>query len=215
MTAQDDLTAALRQIVQPVLKSEGYKGSVPNWARVSERGDTAIVQIQKSQMSTGNEVLFTVEYGVVSGPKMAHVRGTWSSFPAKPSLGLADWRARLHAKVCVRLRGMEPCWSVSDESTAHASAEDVAEQLRATALLKLAELLDRRNLIDLLRANGRTASLALVLADDGPGEDLDRALDALDQEAKSAMREDRARNIEELMNWARLAAEKAGEARVD
>ena len=110
----------------------------------------------------------------------------------------------------IRLRGAEPWWSVTNESSALACAQDVADQLKAIAIPKLAELLDRRRLIGFLRSQGRDGFAALLLADEGPSDDLDDTLKVLEAARDQETRWERARNIDELVSWARNRAGEVG-----
>ena len=52
MTAQAPLSEALSQIVAPVLRRHGFKGSGKSWRRRNELGNLAISKVQSSTSST-------------------------------------------------------------------------------------------------------------------------------------------------------------------
>ena len=200
-TAQDALAEAARQHIQPALRAAGYRGSYPTWMRRSERGDWAIVNVQRSTSSTAGELLCIFNYGIVSEPALAFTQESWGKPTLKPSLGHADWNWRLSATVSARSRGGELWWLVKDEASAQESAADMARQLAEVALPKLLHLLDRPNLVELARrAEGGSQTqnkfrLAVLLADNGPGEELDRLLASFESEGNTG-----------VVDWARARA---------
>jgi Domain of unknown function (DUF4304) len=104
------------------------------------------------------------------------------------------WRDRLHATDEVKSRGSEAWWSVRDERSAQAAVENMVEGLTASALPRLAELVNREGLIRSVRQGDlghmKAASaegffdraLALLLADDGPSDELTLLLDGFANE---------------------------------
>jgi Domain of unknown function (DUF4304) len=212
VTAQDELKVAMRTLVGPWLRSRGFKGSGNTWRLKSDRGDFAIVNVQTSQFSTRDELTFAVNMAVAPEPWLS-----WNAFrtypgtdpkyllrpnPSKPRAE-GVWAGRLQPG------GNKPgseWWIVSDESTAIAAANDVILQLDRAGLPWLRRLLDREAITELVRTSdgdgfwcNRYLTLAVLLSDEGPSDDLDQALVAAnDPESPIG-----AHTQDELQAWSR------------
>jgi hypothetical protein len=221
VSAQDALKFVLREVVGPYLRSEGFKGSGATWTLTAPHGDRAVVNVQSSQFSSKSEVRCIVNIAVVPEPWWAwqsvqHGRALPKS--VKESHGL--WRERLQPSTGGDPRGSEGWWSVRDEATARAAAADMVSQLRADAVPRLRRLLDREAIQAAVRAGdlgfitARSSpvffdrALAVLLADQGPSEELDALLARLAEERDEDLR---AFN-ETFVPWlrARAASREAG-----
>lgn len=67
-TAQDQLRAAVREHVVPLLRAHGFKGTFPTWRRTGDRGDVAVVNIQFSSWNTRERAAFHVNLAVAADP---------------------------------------------------------------------------------------------------------------------------------------------------
>ena len=196
MTAQEALRTALRDVVGPVLRRAGYKGSAPTWRRRNDLGDWAVVNVQSSPWSTRDGVRCIVNVAVAPEPHLAWHDHRMHRLPSPhdyrttkvvESDGL--FRHRLEPSGKPEGAG-EQWWEVLDDETARAAADDMVLQLERTGLPKLAQLLDRQGMLaavrehDLgdVRGDGWTRYFleaeAILLADQGPSAALDAALAA-------------------------------------
>ena len=189
-TAQDALKIAIREQLGPALRSEGYRGSGTTWTRQSPRGDFAVVNVQSSSFSSRSEVTCVINLAVAPQPWLAwHAVQLGKPVPKSPKEYDGLWRDRLHATDEVKSRGGEAWWSVRDDSSAQKAVENMVGGLTMTALPRLSELLDREGLIRSVRqgdlghikaASARgffDRALGLLLADDGPSDELALLLD--------------------------------------
>ena len=55
----------LREHIRPLLRAEGFQGSTTTWRRQSERGDWAIVNLQRSRQAGPDGIWFTINLAVV------------------------------------------------------------------------------------------------------------------------------------------------------
>ena len=109
--------------------------------------------------------------------------------PKSPKEHDGLWRDRLHATDEDKARGSEAWWSVRDDPSAQKAVENMVGGLTTTALPCLSKLLDREGLVRSVRqgdlghikaASARgffDRALALLLADDGPSDELSLLLD--------------------------------------
>ena len=183
VTAQEALKAVLKEQVAPVLRSHGYKGSAPTWRRTSERGDVAVVNVQSSSFSSAAEVLCVINTAVAPRPWLdwSEVKFGRPVKSVKESDGL--WRDRVHATDSRVTRGGEPWWGVTDTRSARMTADDMVEQLEATALPTLERLLRREEFVRTVREGdlgfAKSSSLPTffdwalltLLADEPPSEE--------------------------------------------
>jgi hypothetical protein len=192
MTAIEATKVAIRELVGPALRAEGFKGSGSTWNLSSESGDFAVVNVQRSQYNQGSEVRFVVNLAIVPKPWMENRHPEDLGVrPVKEYYGL--WRDRLHPSPSSThsTEGADRWWLVRDSQSADAAATDVVEQLRLTAVPKLRSLLDREILVAELRKGDlgfikgkgnwafRCSGLAILLSDDGPSQELEDVLDEL------------------------------------
>ena len=70
-TLRDSLRAALRDLVGPVARAHGFKGSAPNWRRSTDLGDWAIVNVQSSRYSTREYLRCVINLSVAPEPWLA------------------------------------------------------------------------------------------------------------------------------------------------
>jgi hypothetical protein len=227
--ARDAFRAALRDVVSPVLRTEGFKGSGSTWRLASERGDYAIVNVQSSSGSSAREVLFVINLAVVVAPRWAHALSSATVPRSKvPKEYDGLWRDRLRPSPGVAARRGGEWWSVADALSAREAAEDVVAQLRDGALAKLRWLLDRGNMVSTIRDQDLGffrgshhsvyfhSALAYVLADDGPSEELSELLDHVlldDVEARDDLRRRAETRATWIREWAASRGSEADKAR--
>lgn len=211
MTAQEALKAALRERIQPLLRSHGYKGSLPTWTRKNQAGDVAVVNVQSSSFSSAEEVLCVVNLAVAPKPWLdwSEVRFGKPVKAVKESDGL--WRDRLHATDRRVSRGGEPWWGVRDTLTAGLAADDMAEQLQTTALPLLEGLLDRDQFIKTVRGGdlgfAKSSSLPtyfdwallVLLADKAGSDDFEGLLARVEADDTALASE----HVQRLIAWVR------------
>lgn len=187
--APDALKLALRDGLAPCLRAEGFKGSGTTWVSQTTLGDAAIVNVQSSSSSNRTEVLCVVNLAIAPDPWLDW-RSVQLGKPRSKSLKEHDglWRQRMYPTVSARVRGSEEWWAVRDTQSAELAVHDMVEGLRTSALPRLRELLTRQGLIASVRegdlglikstsAGGFfTRALALLLADQGPSDELSSLL---------------------------------------
>jgi hypothetical protein len=189
VSVTDALKSMLRDVVGPHLRSEGFKGSGTTWTLTAPNDDRSVVNVQSSQFSSKSEVRCIVNVAVVPEPWWA-----WQAFhhgnamPKSPKEYHGLWRQRLQPSTGEQPRGSEVWWSIRDEVTARAAAEDIVSQLRTNAVPLLRRLLDRDAMLAAVRAGDLgfiTAEsspayfdrgLAVLLADEGQSAELDALL---------------------------------------
>lgn len=184
MTAQAALKAALGEVVVPLLRSRGYKGSSPTWTRANALGDVAVVNVQSSSFSTSEELRCVINLAVAPEPWLAFEASQMDKpvpKAVKEYHGLFRDRLEPSAR---DPRGSESWWRVGDARTAKAAAEDMAERLEADGLGRLDDLLDRPTFLDAVRGGDlgmmKAESLpvffdwarAALLADEGSSDEL-------------------------------------------
>ncbi len=205
-TAQQWLHAALRDRVGPALRSRGFKGSAPAWTLTHPSGDRAIVNVQSSDASSSQEVMFTVNTSVI--PRawwrwINHELGTSESRPAKQYHGLC--RQRLNAQL-QQASSRPEWWSVIDEGSAIRACDDVVNQLDHGRLQELQRLLQPGSVLDAARSGrlpGATYDtrgvLAVLLTDKGSSDELDKLLTELETLVDSRLRS----TFWPIMQWCR------------
>jgi Domain of unknown function (DUF4304) len=189
VSAPDDLKSVLRDVVGPYLRSDGFRGSGSTWTLAAPNGDRGVVNVQSSQFGSKSEVRCIVNLAVVPEPWWA-----WQAFhhgnamPKSPKEYHGLWRDRLQPSAGGHSRGSEVWWSIRDEATAHAAAEDMVSQLRTDAVPLLRRLLDRDGMLAAIRAGDLgfitvesspgyfDRALAVLLADEGQSSELDALL---------------------------------------
>jgi hypothetical protein len=213
-TAQDHLRVALRDILAPVLRSNGFKGSGRNFRRTNDHGDWAVVNVQSSSFGTSAEASCAVNLALAPRPWiewLSHLNGHPPPMTVGEQHGL--YRDRL------RPPGVRSdyWWRVDSEATARTAAEEMVELLQSTGLPTLTRLLDREHLLTAVRTcelgdfNGdRWATFckraeALLIAEDGPSQQLTDLLDYVLAHTEPRL----AANAERLAEWVRAQAEQA------
>ena len=187
VTAQIALKTALRDIVGPAAREQGFKGSAPTWRKSNADGDWAVVNVQSSSSSSAAHLRCIINLAVAPAPWLAWERsrlGPGAPKSIDEAMGL--FRDRLHPSGPAE--GVGRWWDVYDEASARAVADDMVAQLTARAWPVLQRLLDRKAFLEQLvtgelggmrRANFEVffaRAEALLLMDAGPSEQLNRAL---------------------------------------
>ena len=189
VAARDDLKSALRDVVGPALRAEGFKGSGAAWYLRTPGGDCALVNVQRSQFGSAADVRCVVNIAVAPEPWLAW-NACWQGveLPKAPKDYDGLWRARCQPSWSDS-GGSETWWAIHDEATAQAAAHDIVFQVTAQAVPVLRRLLDRREMIATVRAGDLgfitaqsspeyfARALAVLLADQGQSRDLDALLD--------------------------------------
>jgi hypothetical protein len=183
VSASSELQKVLRDRVGPALRQWGFAGTAPTWNLKTDRGDMAIVNVQRSNFSPPGQVWFTVNLAIIPEPYWRwQQRASLSRTPKTPKEENGLWRERLRPNspaVTARER-FEPWWAVSDVSSATAAADDVVEGLRERAIPELTRLTDRREMLALVRGPGfNFIPLAVLLSDEGPSNELDSLLEQM------------------------------------
>jgi hypothetical protein len=151
VTAREALDLALREVVGPVCREAGFRGSGRTWRRRNERGDVAVVNVQASFHSSATASLCILNLAVVPEPWLdwyATVLGRPRPRSVSEAWGL--WHDRLHARGGPA--GVETWWEVHDRDDARRAVVDMAEQLEHDALPRLVGMLDRDELLRALAA---------------------------------------------------------------
>ena len=211
MNVPDRLRAALREIVAPALRAEGFRGSGQTWRLSSADGDVAVVNVQLSQWNNDAEATAYVNLAVLPAAWWAWQRERSGSTAGRlPMETDGLYRARLEPRAGSRSRpGGWECW---DEVSARVAAREMRERLVTEAVPLLRALLVRERFAQALR-DGEVGDfsgyrgwcdvgLAVVLSDVG-GAELDEVCDRLLGAGGSPGWRARA---EEVVGWARRRA---------
>jgi hypothetical protein len=209
LTAQDALALALKEVVAPVCREAGFRGSGKNWRRRNEVGDVAVVNVQSSWYSSAATARCIVNLSLVPEPWLDWQTSSMGRTPPRTvgeSWGL--YRDRLDASHGPE--GVETWWEVHDEDDAQAAAHDMAGQLRERGLPRLVTLLDRDELLGALRG-GRLGPLlgegfealaelaeTVLLVDTLTPADLQAAQERLGEQWSADGRD----YVEQLVPWA-------------
>lgn len=212
VTAQDHLRVALRDVLAPVMRSAGFKGSGRNFRRTNDHGDWAVVNVQSSSFGTSAVALCVVNLALAPRPWTEWLSTLFGHSPPK-TVG------EQHGLYRDRLYPADPraggWWRVDNEATARAVAEEMAELLLSTGLPTLARLLDREQLLAAVRAcelgdiHGDGNAIfckraeAILLAEGGASQPLAEALDYVLTHTEPRLRP----NAERLVDWVRARAE--------
>lgn len=187
-TTQELLKASVKELVVPLLRDHGFKGSYPTWTCSNAQEDTAVVNVQLSAFNTRDAASAYVNLAVAPQPWRAWTAARLDQPLAKAvkeSDGL--WRQRLGP---THTHGR---WEVTDVNSAREAAEDIAERLRLEALPTLMPMLDREVMIETVRSGSlgempRSSfelyyemALAVLLADEGPSPELLHVIESLKQ----------------------------------
>lgn len=195
-TAQDSVKAALRHVVGPYLRAEGFRGSGKTWRLHAPNGDVAVVNVQSSSWSSREELRCVINLAVVPLPwwewSKAWARG---AVPVQPVESWGLFRTRLHPSATGPVG--DNWWLVCDAADAQAVASDMVQQLRANGVPTLRRLLERDAMLVAVRAGelGEIRgeqyrryfyrALAVLLTGAGPSEELEALLGRMEAEATS------------------------------
>jgi len=58
----------LGEHIRPLLEAEGFQGTSTTWRRQSERGDRAVVSLQRSRQARRDGTWFTISLAVICRP---------------------------------------------------------------------------------------------------------------------------------------------------
>lgn len=159
MQAQAGYRRLLREHIGPNLKLEGFSQSGQDFY-LCQSGNGGIINLQKSQRSTAEEVVFTINLGIASSRLLEFFRP--GSSRRKPVIEDCHWRKRLG----FLLPENEDKWWIIDSETA---LEELGEQFRT--------YLRYQGVPHILSLIGDEALRDLWLSGDSPGlTDLQRLL---------------------------------------
>ncbi|RZU73576.1 uncharacterized protein DUF4304 [Micromonospora kangleipakensis] len=150
MTAQAALRAALRDVVAPAARADGFKGSAPTWRITNAQGDWAVVDVQSSAYSTSESLRCVINLAVAPAPWLAWQQQSLGSLPKAISESLGLYRLRLHPTGTPP--GRDGWWEISGERDASAAATDMTRQLAIHGWPTLKRLMDRDALLDQIRS---------------------------------------------------------------
>lgn len=205
--APEALRSALRDVVAPVLRDAGYRASGSTWRRVTDRDDTAIVNLQLSQWNGKDEAKVYVNLAVVPAPWWEWTRADAETSAKRPLEHHGLFRERMEPPETERAR--PDSWRCWDESSALTAAEELRHRLSELGLPKLADLSDRERMIGAVRDGAigdmssfpdyRLLTLVVLLSEIG-GEEFVRACEELGRPLGAPAFEERARRA---IEWAR------------
>ena len=112
MTAQAALRAALRDVVAPAARAEGFKGSAPTWRMTNALGDWAVVNVQSSSYSTSESLRCVINLAVAPAPWLAWQQQSLGSLPKAVNESLGLYRHRLHPTGTPP--GTDGWWAISE-----------------------------------------------------------------------------------------------------
>lgn len=213
VAAQDHFKVALRTIIGPALRAQGFKGSGTTWRLTATNGDVAVVNVQRSQSSTATHLRCVVNLSIVPLPWWDWQRAWMPAvrFTA-PNESHGLWRDRLHPTGASA--NVEVWWQMTDdERSATRAALDIVRQLEWKGLPTLRRLLDRAALLASIRdgdfgfvkgqAQRASVTLAILLADEGPSVELEDLLTHLANDPGGGRDE----ATRAMTDWARARAE--------
>lgn len=187
VATQDHLKVALRAIVGPFLRGQGFKGSGATWRLTASNGDVAVLNVQSSQFSSVDDLRCVINMSIVPVPWWDWQRERMSyAGSAAPKERDGLWRERLHPAGAPT--DFDVWWQMVDEQSSAEAALEMVSQLEHEGLPTLRQLLDRVALMASIRRadlgflKGRPnrysfdRALAMLLADDGPSPELDELL---------------------------------------
>jgi hypothetical protein len=209
VTAQTALGSALREVVGPVARSNGYKGSAPNWRRSNASGDWAVVNVQSSSYSTAGHVRCVINLAVAPDPWLRWERERLGARMPKQvveSLGL--FRQRLHPTDTPP--GAHGWWEVEDTDSARVAAVDMVSQLERDGWPVLDRMLAPGGMLERVRRGdlgfmkrenfGGTIfdrAEAVLLMCEGPSD----ALNSLLMRALDGVRPEQREHAERFNEW--------------
>ena len=212
MTAQIALREALRDIVSPAARAQGFKGSGNTWRRSNDAGDWAIVNVQSSTFSSRDRLRCVINLALAPRPWLDGRERRGGPLPKAISESFGLYRSRLHPTGSPD--GVDTWWEITGPLDAEAAVADMAARLEVDGWPFLTRLLDRDELLRQIRSGdlgdirGATAYLAraeaVMLSDDGPSDELERLLGISIGESMESQRE----NAREFADWVRDRAER-------
>jgi hypothetical protein len=178
-TAQDALKSAMKMQIGPALRSAGFKGSAPTWTLTNATGDRAVVNVQSSDSSSRDEVLFTINIAVIP---LAWWRWTNNRLDKSEARAPKEydglWRNRIKARR-QQASNRPDWWSVTDAASAERAAEDGVAQLRDEVIAGLRRLLEPGVILEAARSGqlgiarfDTRGAVAVLLSDAGPSDEL-------------------------------------------
>lgn len=215
VTVQVALRSALRDVIGPAARAHGFQGSAPNWRKVSDRGDWAIVNVQSSRYSSAESLRCVVNLSLAPEPWLAWTVATRGPLPKQLPESYGMYRKRLLPTVTPS--GVDGWWEVNHPDEAPGVVADIARQLGETGWPTLERLLDRQSMLDQVRAGDLgfvqrehhgvlvAWAHALLVSDHGPSDELDEQLAYALQHTTDSQREDDLR----FDAWVRRRAESA------
>ncbi|GAA0591250.1 hypothetical protein GCM10010174_02920 [Kutzneria viridogrisea] len=203
MTAQAALRAALREVVAPAARHEGFRGSAPTWRMTNALGDWAVVSVQTSRYSTASSLHCVLNTAVAPAPWLAWQQQSLGSLPQAVPESLGLYRRRLHPTGTPAAR--DGWWEITGDDDARTAATDMVTQLATDGWPILRQLLHREAMLDQIRCGDLgflqadhspayfARAEALLLAELGPSLQLDQALTTATQNtAPTHQNQDRA-----------------------
>lgn len=180
------MKAAIKGVLGPQLRAEGFKGSGSRWQVMSDVGDTAIVNVQRSQFGDKGHVKFIINVAVVTEPWLAWLfRG--KVLPRHPKEYQGIWSDRVRPSGTSFPDGPEVWWEVRTVAEAEAAIADAAMQLKLVGLPRLRAMLQRDALLAALEEEGVTRNqhqIIVMLAAQGPSEKLDHMMNGLPSDSE-------------------------------
>lgn len=187
MTVQEALKVALRDVLAPRARSQGFKGTAPNWRKSTPSGDWAVVNVQSSSFSSAEHLKCVINLAVAPEPWLRWSRvklGPGMPKSVTESLGL--YRERLHPDGTKP--GWDAWWEITDAASAAAAVADMVVQLDVAGWPVLDRLLNPESMLEQVRTgtlgNWKRSSHdvlfaraeALLLMDGGPRPELHQRL---------------------------------------
>ncbi|GII25592.1 DUF4304 domain-containing protein [Planosporangium mesophilum] len=194
MGARNAFHAMLDKRIDPVLRSAGFRRSSGTWRLTAAHGDIAVVNVQKSQWTSTDEVPFFVNLAVLPA--------AWWEYCSQ--IFLQGCRvAPLESDGLLRRRLDPPedrptpvrgGWQVHDATSAGACGLVLSEQLDRVAIPELRAMLDRDHLFEFIRSGAEgwwvtgkpQLAMAYVIVDRGLRAQLGEILDAFDSAPNSS-----------------------------
>ncbi|GIF49335.1 uncharacterized protein DUF4304 [Asanoa ferruginea] len=150
MTVQESLKWALRDVVGPVARTHGFKGSGPTWRKSNASGDWAIVNVQSSKWNTSQSLECVINLAVAPEPWLRWEREhLGKGMPKAVSESLGLYRQSLHPSGTPV--GPEGWWKVTGPESAATAAQDMVVQLEAAGWPVLERMLTPGGMLDQVR----------------------------------------------------------------
>ena len=218
MTAQDALKAGLRDLLGPVARSHGYKGSAPTWRKSSAAGDWAVVNVQSSSWSTSQSLRCVVNLAFAPEPWLRWEREHLAAgMPKSVTASLGLYRERLHPEGTPE--GTDGWWELHDVDSARAAAADMIVQLDRDGWPVLESMFTREAMLGRVHDGDLgfikmkrgdfgvlfACAEALLLMDDGPSDALESRLRYALDNVMARQRE----HAERFDSWVRAQAASA------